>query len=177
MVQDNGRLSVANYIVNTHKCAIVRIRYERMQGKHHLSLNSDVSGSRVISAQSIESCKMYASLPFQILCTCYLYICVYVTHNIYAHWTQLLMFIYIQIINLFYSYVLFYANAIKASSEHDLLYYAWLWQKLQHGKTIMLMLSLSRLMVGHGASPELESLMTLAENTVKSIWQMKRIWI
>ena len=49
-------------------------------------------------------------------CTCNLYRCVYFTHNIYAHQAQLLMFIYIQIINLIYRYVLFYANAIKVSS-------------------------------------------------------------
>ena len=78
------------------------------------------------------------------------------------------MFIYIQIIDLFYSYVLFYGNTIKASFEHYLLFYACLWQKLQHGKTIMLML-LSRLIVGHWAAPEM--LMTLAGTIVKSIRQ------
>ena len=41
--------------------------------------------------------------------------CVYVTHSIYAHYTQLLMFTYIQIVNLFYRYVSFYVNTIKSS--------------------------------------------------------------
>ena len=47
------------------------------------------------------------------VCTCNLYRCVYVTHNTYTHQTPLLMFIYIQIINLCYRYVSFYAIAIK----------------------------------------------------------------
>ena len=72
------------------------------------------------------------------------------------------MFIYIQIINPFYSYVLFYANTIKASSEHNLLYYACLWRKLQHGKTMMLMLSAS--VIANDSDL----------NTVKSIWHHAR---
>ena len=52
------------------------------------------------------------------------------------------MFVYIQIINIFYSYVLFYAIAIKTFSEHDLICYACLWQKLSHGKIMKQMSSL-----------------------------------
>ena len=54
------------------------------------------------------------------------------------------MFTYIPIINLLYSYVLFFAIAIKTSSKHALLCYACLWKKLSHGKTMMLISSLSQ---------------------------------
>ena len=78
------------------------------------------------------------------------------------------MFIYIEIINLFYSYVLFCAIAIKTSSEHDLLCYACLWQMLWHSKTMMLMSSLFQ--PNRWASSRTGNAnWTLHGNTVKSI--------
>ena len=116
--------------------------------KYPLSKASSRRTFRSIRTANIFAIDTFAVWNAWVISTAmYTYTTVYYIH----HYPQLLMIIYIQIINLFYSYVLFYAIAIKISSEHDLFCYACLWQKLSHGKKM----TLPKLIIGHRVGPEM----------------------
>ena len=126
---------------------VVRIKSDRGKGKHHLSLNTHCP--KPVPAEHFDTIAVWnawviSSAMLYTLTTVYYIHSTYITHN----W---LMFICIQIINLFYSYVLFYVIAIKhLPNMISLVMFAYD-RSCYMAKTI----PLSRLIVRHRVRPEM----------------------